>query len=109
LVNFVIPQVMIDEASELEEPRIRYKAALPSGVMTFVKAIKDFVKKEVIYSPSVQHLEFKGQMMVIAVFEVMKSDPKSFLPADVFSRYESDGSLRTICDYLAGMTDSYLL
>jgi deoxyguanosinetriphosphate triphosphohydrolase, putative len=109
LVNFVIPQVSIEEVGDLEEPRIRYRAILPSGVMKFVKAIKDFVKKEVIYSPGVQHLEFKGQMMVIAVFEVMKSDPKSFLPSDVFSRYEADGSLRAICDYVAGMTDSYLL
>lgn len=109
LVNFVIPTVTIEETGGFEEPRIRYRAVLPVGVMKFVKAIKDFVKKEVIFSPSVQHLEFKGQMMVIAVFEVMKSDPKSFLPGDVFDRFAIDGSLRPICDYVAGMTDDYLL
>lgn len=109
LLNFVIPQVIIHELEEFEEPRIRYRATLPAGVMRFVKAIKEFVKREVIFSPSVQHLEFKGQMMVIAVFEVMKSDPKSFLPADTYSRFDKDGSLRPICDYVAGMTDNYLL
>jgi dGTPase len=58
----------------------------------------------------VQHLEFRGQMMVIAVFEVMKSEPKSFLPADTYAKYkESTDPLRDICDYVAGMTDTYLL
>lgn len=109
ILNFVIPQVGIVE-EDFAEPRLRYRAALPAETLRFVKAVKDFVKKEVIYSPGVQHLEFKGQMMVIAVFEVMKSDPKSFLPSDIYSRYEaSDDPLRVICDYVAGMTDTYLL
>lgn len=78
--------------------------------MRFVEAVKDFIREEVILSPSVQQLEFKGQMMVISVFEVLKSDPKSFLPPDIFTKYErSSDRLRDICDYVAGMTDSYLL
>lgn len=48
--------------------------------------------------------------MVIAVFEVIKSDPKSFLPQDLHSSLEaSTEPLRVICDYVAGMTDAYLL
>lgn len=109
ILNFVIPQVLVVE-EDFEEPRLRYRATLPADTLSFVKAVKDFVKKEVIYSPSVQHLEFKGQMMVIAVFEVMKSDPKSFLPSDIFARYEaSENPMRILCDYVAGMTDAYLL
>lgn len=110
ILNFVIPAVTIVEEPGFEEPRLRYRAALPAGTLTFVKAVKDFVKKEVIFSPGVQHLEFKGQMMVIAVFEVMKSDPESFLPSDVYAKCGSDKErMRDICDYVAGMTDPYLL
>ncbi|UVK49032.1 dGTPase (plasmid) [Mesorhizobium sp. AR07] len=110
VLNMVIPSVDIREKAEFAEPRIKYQAVLPAPVMAFVVAIKDLVREEVIYSPSVQHLEFKGQMMVIAVFEVMRSDPKKFLPADVFERYkEASDPLRHICDYVAGMTDGYLL
>tara|TARA_R110002012_G_scaffold301332_1_gene501546 strand:- start:335 stop:952 length:618 start_codon:yes stop_codon:yes gene_type:complete len=110
VLNMVIPSVDIYEKAEFTEPRIKYQAVLPAPVMTFVTAIKDLVRKEVIYSPSVQHLEFKGQMMVISVFEVMSSDPEKFLPADVFERYRvASDPLRHICDYVAGMTDSYLL
>jgi dGTPase len=110
ILNFVIPSVEITEHSDFVEPRLRYRATLPGPVMTFVKAIKKFVRDEVIFSPSVQHLEFKGQMMVIAVFEVMKSEPKSFLPTDIYEKHaESTDPLRDICDYVAGMTDTYLL
>ena len=100
----------ISEEEEFQEPRLRYRAKLPEPVARFVEAVKDFIREEVIYSPGVQHLEFKGQMMVISVFEVLKSDPKSFLPTDIYRSYErSDGPLRDICDYVAGMTDTYLL
>lgn len=110
ILNLVITSVEIDELPEFEEPRLRYRARLPELVARFVEAVKDFIREEVIFSPSVQHLEFKGQMMVISVFEVLKSDPKSFLPPDIYSKYQrSDDPLRDICDYVAGMTDTYLL
>jgi dGTPase len=110
ILNFVIASVEIEELAEFEEPRLRYRARLPEPVARFVKAVKDFLREEVILSPSVQHLEFKGQMMVISVFEVLKSDPKSFLPPDIFSKCQSSADpLRDICDYVAGMTDTYLL
>ncbi|MGR3621522.1 hypothetical protein [Pseudophaeobacter sp.] len=53
---------------------------------------------------------FKGQSMVVSVFEALQSDPKRLLPTDTFEKYEaeSDG-LRVICDFVAGMTDAYLL
>lgn len=110
ILNFVIPSVEIAELPEFEEPRLRFRAYLPKPVARFVEAVKDFVRDEVILTPSVQHLEFKGQMMVISVFEVLRSDPKSFLPSDIFAKYErSSDPLRDICDYVAGMTDTYLL
>ncbi|MGQ3297345.1 anti-phage deoxyguanosine triphosphatase [Reyranella sp.] len=110
ILNFVITSVEIEEVSEFTEPRLRYRAKLPEPVARFVGAVKDFIREEVILGPSVQHLEFKGQMMVISVFEVLKSDPKSFLPCDIYQKYETSADpLRDICDYVAGMTDTYLL
>lgn len=110
ILGFIIPSVKIFDNEVFQEPRLRFKAQLPEHVSRFVAAVKDFIRKEVIFSPSVQHLEFKGQMMVIAVFEVLKSDPESFLPRDIYSKYScSSDPLREICDYVAGMTDDYLL
>jgi len=110
ILNFVIPSVEIDECPDFKEPRLRYRAKLPRHVEKFVEAVKDFIREEVIFSPSVQHLEFKGQMMVISVFEVLQSDPKKFLPSDIYANYKlSNEPVRDICDYVAGMTDTHLL
>jgi dGTPase len=58
----------------------------------------------------VKHLEFKGQKMVVSVFEALKSDPRALLPEDAYQRYQQEqGDLRVICDYVAGMTDVILL
>lgn len=48
--------------------------------------------------------------MVVSAFEAMQADPKSLLPADMYALFKaSDGDLRVISDYIAGMTDHYLL
>lgn len=101
LLNYIIMEVRFTEFEDFSEPRLRYRATLPDPVRTFATVIR---------SPSVQHLELKGQMMVIAVFEVMKSEPESFLPFDIQARLDGGKSaLRVICDYVAGMTDAHLL
>ena len=110
VLNFVIPSVEIIEVPEFDEPRLKYRASLPEPARLFVKALKDFVNEAVIKSPSVQHLEFKGQSMAIAVFEVMKAEPDKFLPSDIYEKCKDEADFhRSICDYVAGMTDSYLL
>ena len=64
----------------------------------------------VIISPAVQHLEFKGQEMVVAVFEVMQADPARLLPREELAKYDAvGGDLRVICDVVAAMTDTHLL
>jgi dGTPase len=108
-LGFIISSVEIREVEGFREPRLRYRAQLPEPVSRFVEAIKDFIRQEVIFSPSVQQLEFKGQMMVIAVFEALRSDPGKFLPTDIFAKFDGADPMRQICDYVAGMTDTYLL
>jgi dGTPase len=110
ILNFVIPKVCFAEDEAFDEPRLRYRAALPRAVAEFLHAVTDFVYHSVIRSPSVQHLEFKGQQMVIAVFEVMKSEPSAFLPLDTQRKLDQAADpLRVICDYVSGMTDAHLL
>lgn len=83
---------------------------MDEGPELFLSALKDAVRETVILSPSVQHLEFKGQKMVVSVFEALKSEPKSFLPEDTLELYQAnDDPTRVICDHIAGMTDSFLL
>lgn len=54
--------------------------ATSSLLIPFVEALKNAVARCVILSPSVQRLEFKGQNMVLAVFEALASDSALLLP-----------------------------
>lgn len=110
IINHLITHCRITTLEEFDEPLIRYRAAMDDGPLEFLEALKDLVRETVIYSPSVQHLEFKGQKMVVSVFEVMNSEPRSFLPRDTQRLYnESDDPKRVVCDHIAGMTDDFLL
>jgi len=110
MVHHFITAIEYMEYEQFVEPLIRYRAKMKAHPSKFLDALKVGITKHVIKSPRVQHLEFKGQGMVVAVFEALQSDPARLLPRDALARLEkSSGDLRTICDFVAGMTDSYLL
>lgn len=110
LVHHFVTAISFKEFPEFDEPLVRFRAELAPAQAAFLGALQQFVIEEVIRSPEVQHLEFKGQGMVVSVFEAMQSDPKRLLPRDALARFEaSAGGMRAICDYIAGMTDTHLL
>lgn len=110
LVHHFITAVEYFEDCRFQEPLLRYRVKMKEPQRKFLDALQSLVVREVISSPSVQHLEFKGQGMVVAVFEAMKDNPKRLLPRDAYSRFEkAESDPRIICDYVAGMTDTYLL
>lgn len=110
LVHHFVTNIELIEIELLSEPLIRYRARIKEAQSKFLDALQDLVVKKVIFSPNVQHLEFKGQKLVVSVFEAIKSDPKSLLPDDAYDLLQkSNGDDRVICDYVAGMTDHFLL
>lgn len=110
LVGYFVQHCTIEELCQFQEPLIRYRASMHPEAKRLIKALKRVVYKEVIRSPEVQHLEFKGQQMVVAVFETLRSDPEAFLPRSTFKLFETaQGDARVICDHVAGMTDTFLL
>lgn len=110
LVGFFIGCAEILELLEFDEPLLKYRVGQKEGAGVFLEALKKLVREVVIFSPEVQHLEFKGQQMVVAVFETLASEPKAFLPKDRYQAFESSGGdPRVICDFVAGMTDSFLM
>ncbi len=110
MVAHLVTSMEIRTVDEFATPLMRYRVGLPDRQQVFLDALKKAVKIKVIRSASVQHLEFKGQNMVVAVFEALASDPKSLLPESTRLRHaESADPLRVICDHVAGMTDAFLL
>ncbi|MEM8695668.1 MAG: dGTPase, partial [Pseudomonadota bacterium] len=110
IVNHIMLNLQICEIDDLEEPLIKFRAKLANGPAKFLESMTELVRKKVIFSAGVQHLEFKGQQMVLAVFETLRSDPKHFLANDTYELFSSSNEpVRVISDHLAGMTDSFLL
>jgi dGTPase len=110
LVYFFISSVLVESKDVFTDPLLRFRAAMHPDVAGILSALKELVYDLVVKSANVQHLEFKGQAMVVAVFEVIASEPKAFLPSDAFHAYTEGGrDLRIICDHIAGMTDAFLM
>ncbi|MBJ6988481.1 anti-phage deoxyguanosine triphosphatase [Devosia sp. MC521] len=110
IIHHLMARIEIVEHAEFDDPIVKYRAELPAPDRAFVRALKDVVYHNVIRSPSVQQMEFKGQQMVVSVFEAVSSEPQAFLPPDVLKRWQdADENPRIICDYIASMTDGTLM
>lgn len=116
LVNWLITSAIVEQDHDFNEPLLKYKLALPKEDAVALETIKDFVINNVVKSHSVQLLEYKGQQMVMAIFESIISDPERLLPKSTiikWSQYKEnsgcDSGARVVSDYVSGMTDDYAI
>lgn len=111
LVHKFITNITLVEIPEFDEPLLKWNAELSHPFSTLREHIFKIVYKEVIKSPNVQLLEFKGQKIVIELFEALSSDPERLLPKSAHGYYKNAKTetekMRVICDYISGMTDEY--
>jgi dGTPase len=88
-----------------------YESYLPDLVKSELEFFKNFIQKNVIKLPEVQMLEYKGEQMIVKLFEALALNPTRLLPLKYKYRYENANTdsekNRVICDYLAGTTDDY--
>ena len=118
LVNYLITAIELTDLNELndgvnfEEYLLRYNATLPKITMQALQIFKDFVYNFVIKKTSIQRLEYRGQQIVMELFEALSSDPLRLLPKNSAKRWQhaidnNENAHRVIADYVAGMTDDY--
>ncbi len=72
------------------------------------RALREFLYRNVYYHPRVAEVNRRACEMLRQVFEAYVTDP-SLLGEQATRRLEAEGLHRTVCDYIAGMTDRYLL
>jgi len=93
-----------DEVRRQPGPLIRYSEEL-------LKAngeLRRFLYQHVYYHPRVAEVNERACEMLRRVFEAYLLDPER-LGETATKRIETEGLHRTVCDYIAGMTDRYLM
>jgi len=118
LVNYLITAIELTDLNRhydevnFEENLLRYNATLPNVTKQALQIFKDFVFNFVIKQTSIQRLEYRGQQIVMELFEALSSDPLRLLPSNSAKRWQKaldnkGNTHRVIADYVAGMTDEY--
>jgi len=117
LVNYLITSITLESIDknplgQFDEPLLRYNAMLPAMTKAVLQIFKDFVYQFVIKQTSIQRIEYRGQQIVMELFEALASDPLRLLPQNTIKRWHhaqenGHNQHRIIADYVAGMTDEY--
>ena len=94
----------VDEVRRQPKPLIRYSGAQLSAN----RKLRRFLYANLYYHPRVAAVNDRCCRMLGSVFAAYLAQP-ALLGVATLRRLEDDGLHRTVCDYLAGMTDRYLL
>ena len=82
------------------------KVCLSPDVDRALKELRSFMFTNVYRNPVAKGEESKAKDMLKRLFEYYISHPEA-LPEDFQPQLSFDGMERTVCDYIAGMTDNY--
>ena len=104
LVHYFIHSTHVIEDDGFDNPLLRLQASMEPLAYRILRLIKQFVMQHVILRPELQMLQYKGQQVVVRLFEIFAANPTRLLPHTVRATYEQQG-LRAIADYLSAMTD----
>ena len=104
LVGYLIRSIYLREDDGFTDPLLRLQATMEPLAYKILLLIKDFVMQHVILRPELQMLQYKGQRVIVRLFEIFAANPKRLLPHEVYANYQEIG-MRAIADYLANMTD----
>jgi dGTPase len=94
----------VEDVRRQKKPLIRYSLPLLKANQT----LRKFLYKNVYYHPRVATANQRACELLKSVFELDLKKP-SLLGDSTAKRVRKDGLHRTVCDYLSGMTDRYLL
>ena len=83
-------------------------AALSPKMETARVAVKEFLYANLYNSPGQEQEHARAEEVVIELFRFLMADP-ALMPEDHQAQITTEGLARTVADYIAGMTDSYIV
>jgi dGTPase len=107
-VNLFVTSVGVEPKAGFSHPLLAFQPTLAPQLRELLDTLKRMSHTLVISRAEVQQLEQRGKRVVAGILEEMLNDPGHLIPKQSWE----DGDLtatkeRRVCDYVAGMTDSY--
>ncbi|OIQ24764.1 anti-phage deoxyguanosine triphosphatase [uncultured Vibrio sp.] len=113
MVNALLTSITIKPVeADFQCQLLAYNAFLDCNMDKALTILKRFVNQHVIQIPQVQVVEYKGQQIIMDLFEALSANAERLLPDIERSKWQlSKGNqsqeLRVIADYISGMTDGH--
>ena len=116
IIDEMVKDVILNTKKNIKKNKIKtikdiYKSKYPivcfsTKMKKFDINIKKFLKKNMYYNKNVIHKTNLGKKIVKKLFFIIKKNPKKYIKFDKSNNADIE---RSICDYIAGMTDRYAI
>jgi len=109
LIHFLISSVSLSLDRDFEDPLYRNRLVLDPPAAALLQALKTLVFDQVIMDPTLQQVRYKGQKMILEVFDALVQAPPQLLPLDHQRAWhtaeDEAAAMRVLCNYIANLTD----
>lgn len=112
IVNALLTSISIKPVdAPFTSQLLAFNAVFEPSMAKALDILKTFVSHYVIQAPHVQLMEYKGQQIIMDIFEALSADPERLLPIETRKAWQSVESetqgMRIIADYISSMTDGH--
>ncbi len=112
MVNALLTSIRICPVQgRFDSTLLSLNAQLDTTMTAALEVLKRFVSQYVIQVPQVQRVEYKGQQIIMDLFEAFSADPERLLPSETRIHWlKANGAteqMRVIADYISSMTDGH--
>ena len=116
IINEMVKDIILTTRKNIKNYKLKnlndvYKSKFPIVTFSpkmrkFDRNIKKFLKKKMYYHDDVKKNTNKGKIIINKLFLSIKKNPDKYINV---SKYDNSNIARSICDFIAGMTDRYAI
>ena len=116
IINEMVKDIILTTQNNIKKRKIQnlndvYKSKYPivtfsKKMQVFDKQIKKFLRKKMYFHKSVESNTKQGKKIINKLFFSIKNNPGRYINV---SKYDKSNIERSICDFIAGMTDRYAI
>ena len=116
IINEMVKDIIITTKKNIKKYKVKnledvYKSKYPivtfsRQMIEFDKEIKNFLRKKMYFNKEVKKNTNLGKKIIKKLFLSIKKNPKRYINV---SKYDKSNIVRSISDFIAGMTDRYAI